>query len=190
MAAGLVAPGASTNASELGFSRLALYYRLHTRGCDDRWSAMPRSTSTQRGSPPRSCLTRGKKDMATWVDTASHIKSKFKVRDSDGVLVLSFKFNDGRTQLVLVSHGQTGDGADWATVESAIGKIGEVDVSKALKRVGSMVCGGLSSTGEYVTLRHAVPLANLDANEIETPIGMIVSSADDLEQELTGKDDL
>lgn len=128
--------------------------------------------------------------MATWEDTVSHVKSTFKVRDSDGILVLSFKFHDGRTQLVFVSQAQTGDGAEWAHVESAIGKVGEVDLAKAVDRVGSMVCGGVASTGDYVTLRHAVPLANLDANEIDAPIQLVVRSADELEQALTDKDDM
>ena len=42
----------------------------------------------------------------------------------------------------------------------------------------------------YVTLRHAVPLANVDANEFEVPMKLVLHSADVLERKLTGADNL
>ena len=41
-----------------------------------------------------------------------------------------------------------------------------------------------------VGLRHAVPLANLDLNEFNHPLSIVTGSADELEEMLTGRDEV
>jgi hypothetical protein len=40
-----------------------------------------------------------------------------------------------------------------------------------------------------LTIRHAVPLANLNINEFERPLSLVTNTADQLERQLTGADE-
>ena len=50
------------------------------------------------------------------------------------------------------------------------------------------VCGGIAAMGDLVTVRHSVPLLNLDINEFERPLGLVTGTADRLEQQFQGGD--
>jgi hypothetical protein len=122
--------------------------------------------------------------MANWVQLKGYIHDKYKVHTDDGdVLRLDFRFNDGRSQIVFVTHRTLlAGGEDWIHIESAIGARGHVDVDRALAEIETLLCGGLSQVGDFLTLRHAVPLANLDVNEFERPLHLVSGTADELER--------
>ena len=44
------------------------------------------------------------------------------------------------------------------------------------------------SLGDLVTFRHSLPLANLNINEFESPLALVTTTADRLEQAFTGGD--
>lgn len=122
--------------------------------------------------------------MANWAQLKGYIHDKYKVHTDDGdILRLDFRFGDGRSQVVFVEYRTLLDGGeDWIHIESAIGRRDGVDLHRALAEVETLMCGGLSQVGDFVTLRHAVPLANLDLNEFERPLHLVTGTADEMEK--------
>jgi hypothetical protein len=132
--------------------------------------------------------------MADWGDLKAYIKDNYTVSEDYGDgLTLEFRLRGGRAQMVSVSHRvvRTGsrDTEHWCLVESPFGVYGEVDLRRALTLVGNLACGGVGMYQDFVTLRDAIPLENLDLNEFERPLLLITASADDLEGMLTGNDE-
>lgn len=132
--------------------------------------------------------------MANWQDLKQYISNTYKVgHDGGGFLILYFDLDGGRSQGVFVNHSTLQGGQeDWAIVESPIGKVEDLSLTQVVREAGSMVCGGVGmmehDDATWVTLRHAIPLANLDVNEFDRPMNLVVTSADRLERMLTGGD--
>lgn len=129
--------------------------------------------------------------MATWSELVSYVESKYKVGvKKDAMLVLDFwtEEDNRRSQKVFIWHTPADGGSDWAQIESPIAALDAVDLRAALKLVAGKVGGGLSTEEGLLTIRHGIPLANLDANEIDEPLGLIAKTADLMEKELTGAD--
>ncbi len=133
--------------------------------------------------------------MATWQELRRYIESNYKISDDNGnTLILRFAFDGvSRSQGVFVQYYTLTEGREaWAVLESPIGKLEDLSLSQAVREVGGKVCGGIammeSEDATWVTLRHAIPLENLDVNEFERPLQLVVVSADQLENRLTGQD--
>ena len=128
--------------------------------------------------------------MATWSDVKMFVHDNYKVDDlSDEVMKMVFETADLRSQLVFLTHYtlQAGE-EDWVSVESPFGEVGKVDLNRALEEAGNLVCGGLSQVNTMVTLKHSIPLENLNINEFQRPLALVVNSADALEKTLVGGD--
>jgi hypothetical protein len=105
------------------------------------------------------------------------------------MLKLVFELPGLRTQVVLVWHlTLAGSGEEWIQIESPIGEVASIDLGAALDRVGGTVCGGLAKFGTLLTFRHSVPLGDLSIAEFESPLLLVTSTADNLEQALVGGD--
>lgn len=134
--------------------------------------------------------------MATWDQLKEYIHANYQAREiTHRALELLFNTPNNRTQLVFVSSLEDPDGAHWASIDSPIGQLGTIDVNLCLRVVADLVCGGLAhlqvAGGDYVVIRHSVPLEDLDANEFDKPLRMVTVSADQMEQALSGgRDDL
>jgi hypothetical protein len=134
--------------------------------------------------------------MATWEEVRGFINGKYKVNEDIGRgLALRFELNGGRSQMVLITCYDMFDGREeWILIESPFGALGEVDLARAVQLVGDKVVGGLAVTTDLgepqVTVRHAVPLMNLDANELEAPLMLVTVTADELEHALSGSSDI
>lgn len=128
--------------------------------------------------------------MATWADLKSYVRSNYKISDDQQDLIkLVFETGNLRSQVVLLCHVTLADGSEeWVQIESPFGELHSVNVVQALLEIGNTVCGGMSVVGDMVTFRHAVPLLNLNINEFERPLALVTSTADRLEQLLTGAD--
>jgi hypothetical protein len=129
--------------------------------------------------------------MASWQQLKQYIYEKYTVsQDIEVGVKLEFAGENGRSQLVFVTHQQLMDGnEDWVVVESPVGRIDQVDLPLALSQAGKLVCGGLGVAfvdPELLVLRHAVPLENLDVNEFERPFHLLMGTADEFELHLTG----
>jgi hypothetical protein len=128
--------------------------------------------------------------MAAWQDLVGYVRANFKIAaESPTSMKLVFDTGDLRSQVVMLWHVTLGDGAEeWLQIESPFAEVNKVDLQKALEEVGRIVCGGLAVIGEILTIRHAVPLANLNINEFERPLELVTNTADRLEELLAGGD--
>ncbi|WP_353708541.1 hypothetical protein ABRQ22_03115 [Cellulosimicrobium sp. ES-005] len=127
--------------------------------------------------------------MTTWSDVTRFVHTNYTAESiNDATIKLVFDTGNLRSQLVFVEHTWNDTGADWVKVNSPIGTIVEVDVRRAIEIVGGMLVGGIMSDGEYVYVTNAMPLRNLDANEITEPLVRVTTIADSIEAELLGKD--
>ncbi|HEY3547543.1 MAG TPA: hypothetical protein VGK17_15835 [Propionicimonas sp.] len=127
--------------------------------------------------------------MTTWSDVTRFVHSHYKAENlNDGLMKLLFNTAGLRSQIVFIEHATNDAGAEWVKVNSPIGTSAEVDVRRAAAKVSTMLVGGLSVSGDYVYVTNAMPLENLDANEITEPLERVMSIADSLEAQLLGKD--
>jgi hypothetical protein len=129
--------------------------------------------------------------MASWTDLKQYIQNNYKIADErDDMIKLIFETGGLRSQVVIVWHVQlAGSGEHWIQIESPFGELGSLDLAAALNAVGNTVCGGMSLVGgQLVTFRHSVPLDDINIGEFEAPLAMVTSTADKLEQALTGGD--
>jgi len=102
---------------------------------------------------------------------------------------LVFETNSLRSQVVMIWYLTLNDGKeDWVQIESPFGELGSVDLTAALQAISTTVCGGLALVGNLVTFRHSLPLENLNINELESPLALVTTTADQLERALTGGD--
>lgn len=131
--------------------------------------------------------------MANWEQLKKFVHDNYVVsNDVGGGLKLEFIGDDNRTQLMFITYFSLNNGSEgWVTLESPVGKVSEVDLTRALAGAGGVVCGGLAlwdADPDFVMMKHALPLENLDANELVRPMQLLAISADRLEKELTGED--
>lgn len=132
--------------------------------------------------------------MATWNQLRQYLQETYKHEPfgDQGGLRMVFDMGEGRSQVIVIEPQRLmGGDEEWAVIESPIGDMRQIDLSRALEEMGTKVCGGLAVAGnapDLLVMRHAVPLANLDMNELERPIGLLLHSADALERELVGED--
>ena len=128
--------------------------------------------------------------MATWSAVTDYVRSHYKIADEKpGSMKLIFDVGDLRSQVVFLWRMTLDDGTEeWLQIESPFGKLDSVNLRAAVDAMGKMVCGGIGAWGELVTVRHSVPLLNLDINEFERPLHLVTTTADLLEQQFQGGD--
>ncbi len=128
--------------------------------------------------------------MATWQDLVSYINNNYKVADQSGGMVkLIFEMDDLRSQVVLVSMATLAGGSEeWALVQSPFGKVGAVDLGAVLQYLSDVVCGGVARVGDLLTIRHAIPLADMSISEFERPLRLVMLTADTVEKMFVGGD--
>lgn len=128
--------------------------------------------------------------MAAWQDLVGYVRANYKVSDeSPESMKLIFDMGQLRSQVVMLWHVTLGDdNEEWLQIESPFAEVDKIDLRKALEEVGLIVCGGLALIGDVLTIRHSVPLANLNINEFERPLALVTSTADRLEAQLAGGD--
>jgi hypothetical protein len=129
--------------------------------------------------------------MATWNDLAGYVRTHYKIAaEEPGMIRLIFEVADLRSQIVMLwSVTPTNSDEEWVQIESPIGEFSSVDVVRAVKEAGTIICGGIASVDSLVTFRHSVPLLNLNINEFERPLAVVTTTADRLENLLTGRDE-
>lgn len=128
--------------------------------------------------------------MTSWNAIKSHIHENFTVaRSEEGRVQLEFGVGKGRTQVVFLTCHTTSSNDEWLVIESPFGRFGEIDVTAALSACEGILCGGIGiARGEFVTIRHAIPLANLDLNELAQPLALVTMAADEAESALSTRD--
>jgi hypothetical protein len=134
--------------------------------------------------------------MAAWRDLVRFIEVEYDVtrREPDEIRVrLHYggeDVDDGeRTQIAVVAREDV-DGQEWVQIATPFARAEDVDVAAVLTEIGATtVVGGAVIMGDYLVLRHSLPLENLDINEFVEPLELVTGSAELLEEQFTGGDD-
>lgn len=123
--------------------------------------------------------------MATWKDVQAFIHNNYKATDiSDDIIKLVFETPGLRSQIVFVSRSTILEDQEWAVVSSPFAKVGSVDLKTALDEVSNYTVGGLYCVGDLLMVKDAVPLKNLDINELVDPMLLVLHAADFIEKKL------
>lgn len=126
--------------------------------------------------------------MTTWAEVKTYVHNKYKVEDvNDDLMRLIFNLDNGRTQLVYIEHAFN-ESAQWIKINSPIGKVSDLNVASAARIASEKIVGGIIIIGDFVYLTNAMPLENLDGNEVDEPLGRVMSIADEMERNLVGGD--
>lgn len=135
--------------------------------------------------------------MADWGDLVAYIRHSYDVirYEPDEVRIrVSFLKDEedllGRQQIMVVAHEILDQKEDWVQIATPFARVEQVDLREVLAEVGNtIVVGGVAVMGDYVVLRHSLPLINLDINEFTDPLDLVASGAEQLERMFTGRDD-
>src|SRR5438046_469421 len=122
--------------------------------------------------------------MATWGDLVAYVKAEYRViEERSGEIRILVEFDDDRSQIVNLWREVLDQREEWVQLASACGVAAKVDLRQLLVEVGATsVVGGAAIVGEHVVVRHALPLENLDINELVDPLALIAGTADELEE--------
>ena len=128
--------------------------------------------------------------MATWSDLVAFVRTEYRVvKIEPDEIRIEVEFDDERRQIVIMQREILDHREEWVQIASPCGRIADVNLPALLDHLGSAaVVGGAVIMGDYVVLRHSLPLANLDINEFVDPMSLIAGTADELEEIFTGGD--
>lgn len=129
--------------------------------------------------------------MATWDDLVAYVRQTYDViREEDDEIRVRLTYEDQRTQDVVIVHEILDRKEDWVQIATPFARVDEVDLHAVLTEIGNtLVVGGAVVMGDYLVLRHSLPLLNLDINEFIDPLELVTGSAEVLEEQFTGRDD-
>ncbi len=128
--------------------------------------------------------------MAGWDDLMSFVRVRYEImRVAEGELWFNLPTTGERTQVVAVRRVTGEDGHPWAQITSPVGRVGQVDLERALDRAAEPVTGGLVSEKGLVLFRHSIPLGDTELDGFDRSFRLVVGVADRLELELTGLDE-
>lgn len=128
--------------------------------------------------------------MATWEDLVAFVRSEYRITkiEPDEVRLL-LEFDDERRQMVILAREVLDQREEWVQIASPCGRADEVDLRQLLAELGeTSVVGGAVIMGDYVVLRHSLPLENLDINEFVDPLALVAGTADLIEERYVGGD--
>ena len=131
--------------------------------------------------------------MANFEDLKSYLLSNMDAEEKSPRLVrATLKFPDGHSHVTFVSSAEDPEGNPWVSIDSIVTPIGSADLIRAVRLAGNLVCGGLATMpigdDEYLVLRHAMPIAELNGermNDFIDPFVSLTSGASGLAQELS-----
>jgi hypothetical protein len=138
----------------------------------------------------------GRRSVVRWNDLVRFIRSEYEVvRLQPDEVRIKVRFytdveQEERAQIAIIARSSIDELGEWVQIASPFAKVADVDVFQVLSEIGgSTVVGGAVVMGEFLVLRHSMPLETLDANEFLDPLELIAGSAERLEEIFTGRDD-
>ena len=134
--------------------------------------------------------------MATWRELQTFIRQTYRVtRDEPSEMRIRLRFRrddeeQERTQMVVIAREVLDRREEWVQIATPFARVDEVDLRGVLDEIGhTTVVGGAVIMGDWLVLRHSLPLLNLDINEFTDPLELVTGAAETLEEQITGRDD-
>ena len=130
--------------------------------------------------------------MATWEAFKSYLLTNHEGQEkSPRVVAVASVFPDGEPRLTFVSSAEDHEGSAWCSIDALVAPVSAVDMVRAARLAGEKVCGGLATMPigdqEYLVLRHAMPIEQLDDGNIDdfmSPFYGVTGGASGLAREL------
>jgi hypothetical protein len=138
--------------------------------------------------------------VATWNDLVRYVRVRYEVvrEDQDEIRILyrfgadeydEDRLSQGRTQMMILAREVLDKKEDWVQLATPFARVADVDLKVTLEEMGlTTVVGGAVIMGEWLVLRHSLPLRNLQYNELDDPLQLVAAAADSLEQQFIGGD--
>jgi hypothetical protein len=135
--------------------------------------------------------------VTTWAELVGFIRHEYEVigdEPEEVRILVRYRTDEddeqsGRSQMVVVAREILDRREEWVQIASPFAQVHEVDLRAVLEEVGNTtVVGGVAILGDYVVLRHSLPLINLDINEFVDPLELVTGSAEMLERQFIGRD--
>lgn len=127
--------------------------------------------------------------MADWDELVAYVRVRWEImRQTDDELWFRLPTTGERHQAVVVRRVTGEDGCPWAQINSAIGRLEQLDLVRLLERAAEPVSGGVVAEHGLALYRHSIPLPDTALDGFERPFRLVVEVADRLEEELTGAD--
>jgi hypothetical protein len=135
--------------------------------------------------------------VTTWAALGAFMRREYEIiGDEPDEITILFRYRGDdddrppRSQTVVVVRELLYRREEWVQIASPFARVGDVNLRQVLEEVGNtMVVGGVAIVGDFVMLRHSVPLINLDLNEFVDPLALVTRSADRIERRFVGGDD-
>ncbi len=128
--------------------------------------------------------------MADWDDLMSFVRVRYEImRQREHELWFTLPTTGERTQIGAVRLVTGEDRHPWAQITSPVGRVGQVDLERALELAAEPVSGGIVSENGLLLFRHSIPLGDTELDGFDRSFHLVVDVADRLELELTGADE-
>lgn len=130
--------------------------------------------------------------LPTWDAVQAYARDRFELdADEDGWLATTVFWDDTpRSQQVRVTYFERADGQPWIGLRSAVCRLNQLAMKKALRLSHVLAIGTVALTeDDTYELVYSFPLAVLTAAGLDDLIDQIAAAADDLEERTTGADE-
>ena len=121
--------------------------------------------------------------MATWQQVKNYIYQNYQVSGDNGTfLSLIFETGGARSQLIHVGHIDAGE-MSAVMFSSPFAEKARVSADRVLNAT-EVIPAAIKSLGDFYAVSHSQLLSTIDEPEIDVPIMLVTSYADQLEQHL------
>ncbi len=121
--------------------------------------------------------------MATKDQAIAYISRKWNSEIEPGHFRIGFRVDNGRTQLIFVKVND-----EDIIIYSIFANWNDIPAKRALEAAESKELG-ICKIKDFYAVKHNLPLALLDFEELENSFGLTATVADELEIELVGGDE-
>jgi len=127
--------------------------------------------------------------MLTWAEIQEHARKKYKLaEDHEDSFKLVWRYDNERLQQILVNC-YAALGQAWCNFTSPACRRTECSPEVALERSLSFAVGSICLDQDIYVVRYSLPMTALEIDTFDLLLGVIASTADQLEEELSGGDD-
>ncbi len=120
--------------------------------------------------------------MATWSDALDHLRSTYRLqRDEPSSVAMTWAWDDGRTQQIIVRRFQINDVEDMVEFKSPFAKLGGPDPIELLRENARLPFGAVALSGEHFLVVHNAKLATISLTEFDALLHQVAALADRME---------